>query len=83
MSDPKFYNPSLREEPRHQLAGIIPLQQEPSILDWLESTGRLLAREVVEDTFMDEDEEIADLMTVDDGAYDDLDDDDDVVEVED
>lgn len=78
-----MYNPSLREEPRHQLAGVIPLKQEASILDWLEQTGRLLAREEVADSFLDDEEEISELMAVDDGAYDDDDDDDDVIELED
>ncbi len=77
-----MYNPSLREEPRHQLAALIPLQQEPSILDWLESTGRLLARDVqAEDSFRDGDAEISDLMAPDD-VYDDLEDDDEIIDVD-
>lgn len=75
---PSFYNPSLREEPRHQLAGVIPLKQEASILDWLEQSGRLIAREVTESDYLDDDEELADtLLGTDDGSYDDIDDDDD------
>lgn len=77
-----MYNPSLREEPRHQLAGVIPLKQEASILDWLEQTGRLLPREEQADSFLNDEEEISELMAVDDGAYED-DDDDDVIDLED
>ncbi|HEY9794766.1 MAG TPA: DUF3134 family protein, partial [Leptolyngbyaceae cyanobacterium] len=40
-----MYNPSLREEPREQLAEVIPVKQETSLLDWLEASDRLLARE--------------------------------------
>ncbi|HIK27717.1 MAG: DUF3134 domain-containing protein [Oscillatoriaceae bacterium SKW80] len=67
-----MYNPSLREEPRHLPAQIIPLKQESSILDWLESTGRLLARDVHEpDSYLDDDDvEISELMSGDEVAYD-------------
>ncbi len=71
-----MYNPSLREEPRDQLAEVIPLKQETSLLDWLETNGRLLARDIVEDHgYLDEEEEISELMGVDDASYDDDDDD--------
>lgn len=74
-------NPSLREEPRHQLAPVIPLQVDSSILDWLERTGRLLSRDVNDVDYSDEDDpEISDLMATDDGAYDlDTDDDDELL----
>lgn len=76
-----MYNPSLREEPRDQLADVIPLKQESSILDWLETNGRLVAREGHEDDYLDDEEEISELMGVDDGGYDDDDDlDDDLVD---
>lgn len=74
-----MYNPSLREEPREQLADVIPAKQEDSLLDWLEAAGRLIAREVVEDRLIDE-EEISELMGVEDSAYEE-DDDDDIDEV--
>ncbi len=72
-----MYNPSLREEPRHLPAEVIPLKQESSILDWLESTGRLIARDVHDpDSYLDdEDVEISELMSGDEVTYD-LDDDD-------
>lgn len=71
-------NPSLREEPREQLAEVIPLKQESSLLDWLETNGRLIARETNERDYTDDEEEISELMGVDEGGYDD--DDDDLIE---
>ncbi|HEY9876451.1 MAG TPA: DUF3134 domain-containing protein [Candidatus Obscuribacterales bacterium] len=84
MSNPQvpfsvMYNPSLRREHRHEPAAVIPIKQETSILDWLEDTGRLLARDDQEDSFLEDEEEITELMGVDDTVYDDLDDDDDDV----
>lgn len=77
------YNPSLREEPRSQRAAVIPLKQEASILDWLENSGRLLARDNVKEfDYLDDDEEIADLMGSEDNSFD-LDDDDDDLDLED
>ncbi|HAX90488.1 MAG TPA: hypothetical protein DD379_09145 [Cyanobacteria bacterium UBA11162] len=70
-----MYNPSLREEPREQLAQVIPVKQEDSLLNWLESSGRLLARDTNDQDFLDDEEEITELMGVDDGDYDDDDDD--------
>lgn len=71
-----MYNPSLREEPRDQLAELIPIKQESSLLDWLESNGRLVARDTQEaDDFLVDEEEISELMGVDDSSYDDDDDD--------
>lgn len=76
-----IYNPSLREEPIDQAAAVIPLKQETSILDWLEATGRLLARaEDDAEGYLDEDEEIDQLMGSDDIVYDEIDDDDDIVD---
>ena len=69
-----MYNPSLREEPREQLAEVIPVKQETSLLDWLEANNRLLAREALDDSFLDDEEEITELMGVDDSSYDDDDD---------
>jgi hypothetical protein len=71
------YNPSLREEPRNQRASVIPHKQESSILDWLEGTGRLLARDSSELDYLDNEEEISELMGSDDNSFD-LDDDDDL-----
>lgn len=74
-------NSALREEPRDQRAAVIPLKNESSLLDWLESSGRLIARDQQEPDYLDDEEEIAGLMDPDDMSYD-LDDD-DAVEVED
>jgi hypothetical protein len=70
-----MYNPSLREEPREQLADVIPVRQETSLLDWLETNGRLIARDAQDDAFPEDEEEISELMGVDDSTYDDDDDD--------
>lgn len=35
----------LREQPREQQAGVIPLKHESSLLDWLQSSGRLISRD--------------------------------------
>jgi hypothetical protein len=68
-------NPALRQQDRDEAAVPIPLQQDASILDWLEGTGRLLARDNVEELAKVNEEEISDLMGADD-SYDDDDDDD-------
>lgn len=71
-----MYNPSLRQIPRHEPAEVIPLKQESLLLEWLEATGRLLARDNQEpDYALDAEPEITDLMGGDDSPYDDLDDD--------
>ncbi|MBE9037379.1 DUF3134 domain-containing protein [aff. Roholtiella sp. LEGE 12411] len=77
-------NSPLREEPRNQRAAVIPLKQESSILDWLQSGDRLIVRDVHEPNFLDDEEEIESLMGVEDGIGDyDLDDDDDIAIAED
>lgn len=79
-------NPSLREIPAHEPADVIPSKQEISLLAWLESTGRLIARDPVNTEavdYLDDEEEISELMSVDDSVYDDdddIDDDDDLLE---
>ncbi|NEP61069.1 MAG: DUF3134 domain-containing protein [Symploca sp. SIO2G7] len=69
-----MYNPSLRQQPRDHQAEVIPLNQHTSLLDWLESQGRLLAREPQDEDLLDGEEEISELMDVDDATYDDDDD---------
>ncbi|BAZ48158.1 DUF3134 domain-containing protein [Nostoc sp. CENA67] len=72
-------NSPLREEPRNQRAAVIPLKQETSLLDWLQTTGRLIARDVHEPDFSDEEEEISEFLGGEDGIGDlDYDDDDDI-----
>ncbi|QSJ18038.1 DUF3134 domain-containing protein [Nostoc sp. UHCC 0702] len=53
----KLSNPALHEEPRHQPTGIVPLKQEESLLDWLESTGRLVPHVSVEYYYQDEEQD--------------------------
>ncbi len=77
------YNPSLRQETRTQRAAIIPMQQESSILDWLESSGRLLARDNADFDYLDDEEEINELMENDAATFDTDDDDDSDLELED
>lgn len=76
-------NTSLREEPRNQRAAVIPSRHETSLLDWLESNGRIIARDVQEpaEFLEEEDPEISGLIDVEDVTYD-IDDDDDVVDLE-
>lgn len=76
------YNPSLREEPRNQRATVLPQKRDSSILDWLESSGRLLARDSSDFDYLDDEEEINELMAGDDNSFD-LDDDDDDLDLED
>ena len=81
------YNPSVRQIPREDPADVIPLQRDSSILNWLEGTGRLIPRELV-DSIGDEPEpeELADLMAnedKDDDVEDNTDDDDDDMSLED
>ncbi|MBE9181358.1 DUF3134 domain-containing protein [Oculatella sp. LEGE 06141] len=75
-------NPALRQEPRERPAVPIPLQRDASILDWLESSGRMLARESTDVDYADDEAEINALMAGEDNSYDADDDDDDVLELE-
>jgi hypothetical protein len=76
-------NSPLREEPRNQRAAVIPLKQESSLLDWLQSHNRLIARDVHEPDFSEEEnEEISDFLGGEDGIADYLDDDDDDITIE-
>jgi Protein of unknown function (DUF3134) len=61
------YNPSVRQIPRQQPADVIPLQQDSSILKWLEGTGRLIPRAPIDSVGDEpEPEELADLMANED-----------------
>ena len=71
-------NSPLCEVPRNQRADVIPLKQESSLLDWLQTNGRIIARDVHEPDFQDDEVEIDSLMGVEDGIGYDLDDDDDI-----
>jgi phosphopantothenoylcysteine synthetase/decarboxylase len=76
------YNPSLREEPRKQRAVVLPQNKDSSILNWLETSGRLLARDSNDFDYLDDEEEINELMAGDDNSFD-LDEDDDDLELDD
>ena len=78
-----MHNPALHQVPRSQPAAPIPLQRDASILDWLEGTGRLLAREPAEYDFKNDEEEISELMAGDDGSFNLDDDDDDSLDLDD
>ncbi|MDX1976095.1 MAG: DUF3134 domain-containing protein [Pseudanabaenaceae cyanobacterium bins.68] len=75
---PKIENPSLKEQPRNKPAPIVTSAQQVSILDWLESTGRLVPRDGSSSFDYREDvEELQELMVGDDGSYLEEEDDDD------
>lgn len=72
----------LREEPRSQKAAVIRSKHESSLLDWLEASGRLIARDIQEPEYLEAEEEISGLIDVDDPTYDDIEDDDDALDLE-
>ena len=76
------YNPSLHQSPRNQRATVSVRRQADSILDWLENSGRLLARDSNDYDYSDDEEEINELMAGEDNSFD-LDDDDDDLDLED
>ncbi len=63
-------NPALFEEVRYEPAKVIPLKETRTLLDWLESEGRIIFREEKPRKSLEENEqEIDDLMEVDDDFY--------------
>jgi Protein of unknown function (DUF3134) len=66
-------NPNLREEPRFEKAAVLPLTDHEGILDWLQSKGRVVARqhievatpEVEDDYELLEEEDTEDILDVD------------------
>jgi hypothetical protein len=76
-----MYNPSLRQEPLDRMAPVIPLEQKSSMLDWLEEEGRLLARSDQDDKYTQEEGDISDIIDVEDVAYDEIDDDDELIDI--
>ena len=73
-------NPALREEPRYQPAPVAPPTRQGTMLSWLESTGRLAAREVVPIEYAEDPEDLNDLMVGDDDYEIDEEEDDVMVE---
>ncbi len=76
-------NRALRQEPRNKPAAVIPPQRDASILDWLEGTGRLLARDNQDFDYHDDEEEINELMAGEDNSFDLDDDDEDLLDLDD
>ncbi|MBE9039136.1 DUF3134 domain-containing protein [aff. Roholtiella sp. LEGE 12411] len=68
-------NGPLREEPRNQRATVIRTSNEFVLLEWLKSTGRLIEREPQESEYLNEVEEISEMIDLDDIPYDHDDDD--------
>ena len=67
-----LYNPSLRLIPRHEPADVISTQRESSLVDWLETLGKMLPRDPSElEKYTEEEEEISELIAVDDNFQDD------------
>lgn len=79
----EVYNPSLREEPRDKPAAVLEVRRQASILDWLEQAGRLRARQPGDFDFVDDEQEINELMGNDDADYEEEEDDDDLGDVDD
>jgi len=75
-------NSPLREEPREQRAAVIRSDKEFSILEDLKASGRLVERETQEPEYLNEVEEISELIAVDDLTYE-LDDDDTSIDLDD
>lgn len=73
-------NSPLREQPREQRASIIPLKHESSLLDWLQSSGRLITRDQQEPDFLaPEEDDVSGLIESDDVGDFYEDDDDEIV----
>ncbi|TVR09928.1 MAG: DUF3134 domain-containing protein [Phormidium sp. GEM2.Bin31] len=71
MIDPM--NPSLRQLPRHEQAELIPANNETSLLEWLQATGRLIPREEEERSARKEELEELGLIGEEDDGYTDTD----------
>ncbi|MCC5897185.1 MAG: DUF3134 domain-containing protein [Phormidium sp. BM_Day4_Bin.17] len=66
-------NPSLRQLPRHEQAELIPANNETSLLEWLQATGRLIPREEEERSARKEELEELGLIGEEDDGYTDTD----------
>ncbi|MFN3927503.1 MAG: DUF3134 domain-containing protein [Pseudanabaenaceae cyanobacterium] len=65
-----MHNPALREEPRYQPAPVVGNSRQASMLSWLESTGRLVAKDVAVPDYADDVEDLSDLMAGDEDYID-------------
>lgn len=66
----------LYEEPRSQRTPVIRLRSGFSLVEWLESNGRMVRRDTQETDYLDAEEEISALIDIEDATYD-IDDDED------
>lgn len=73
-----MHNPALRQESRYEPASVIPLKQEYSLIEWLESNNRLIPRETLEKQKLTSDSEELELIDSEEHDYDE-----DEVDVED
>lgn len=48
-----MHNPSLTQTPRYEPAGVIPLEHQPSLLEWLAAEDRIIYREKDEKSPLD------------------------------
>lgn len=84
MPNPK-YNPSLSQEPRYEPAAVIPVKEDTSLVDWLKATNRFIPREKVEEEQQKsaEDVDLTEFIDTEDSGYEDSDDNDNDMDVED
>ena len=59
-------NPMLREEPRYEKAPVLPSNNREGILEWLQRSGKIVARQSTAVLSEDEEEDIDDLFDDDD-----------------
>jgi len=64
MSSLDTINPALTRYQRNELAPVLPLREEPDLLSWLETSGRLIADEssALQEVSTVEEEELSALM---------------------
>ena len=64
MSTLDTINPALTRYQRNELAPVLPLREEPDLLSWLETSGRLIADEssALQEVSTVEEEELSALM---------------------
>ncbi|ACK73395.1 conserved hypothetical protein [Gloeothece citriformis PCC 7424] len=71
-----MHNPSLKQESRYEPAKVVPLPDEPDMLEWLSAQGRIIKREQDEKPASVESEDL-DLLEIEGDYYDAEDSDDD------
>ncbi|BAY11387.1 DUF3134 domain-containing protein [Calothrix sp. NIES-2098] len=71
-------NGPLFEAPRNQRATVIRSSNEFVLIEWLKSNGRLIARETQDAEYLNQVEEISEMIDLDDLPFDHDDDDSDI-----